>query len=86
MSLSGSYTARNFEVLRADNSNGEDLRALAFDYMRVRLASAYQLSNNVAITLDGYLNNRNSNRTNVNKIFFRSYNYYHIGIGLQVDF
>lgn len=86
MNFTGSYTARNFKVLRANDSEGNDLGLLKFDYTRLQLKAEHQLSDQLVMTFNGYINNRDSNRTNVNKLFFRSYDYYYTAVGLRFDF
>ncbi|MEM7187595.1 MAG: hypothetical protein AAF466_13140, partial [Bacteroidota bacterium] len=84
--FTASYTSRGFEKLRATDSDGLDLGLLQFDYLRLQLRGEQKLAKNLALTYNGYVNNRNSNRTNVDKLFFRSYEYYYTGIGLQFEF
>ncbi|MEL6809849.1 MAG: hypothetical protein AAFP76_00750 [Bacteroidota bacterium] len=85
MRFNASYTLRNFDVLRATDSDNTDLGALRFGYTRFRLEASYPIAKNMYLEFDGYWNGRNSNRTNVNKLFFRSYEYYHAGFGVKLD-
>ncbi len=82
----GSYTIRDFDGLNATNSAEEILGKLNFKYYRLKVDIEYELGRKLYLTANMYVNNRNSNRTNINTITFRSYDYYYAGIGLRFEF
>lgn len=81
-----SYAIRNFEQLRATDSDNNDLGLLQFNYTRINLDVTHKLSDNLSIAFDLNVNIRESNRTNVERVLFRGFDYYYTGIGLQWTF
>jgi len=85
MDVTASYTNRNYDQLRATNTNGDDLGLLKFKYYRLRVNAEKQIAHNLFITANAYVNIRESNRTNQNSLIFRGYDHFYVGFGLKIN-
>lgn len=84
--LSVSYANRKFKKLNARNINGTKIGTLEFDSFRTTMNISYKLNKKTYILSEGYFLKRESNNTNQNTTFFRSYINYYVGIGFQYKF
>lgn len=80
------YTKRNFDNLDAENSDGDVVGNLAYDYWRIRSTFEYKLNNRLSVVSEAYLLDRASNNTDVNTTAFRSYITNYVGLGLKYQF
>lgn len=86
VNLIGSYINRKYKTLEATDNNWTSLGKLTYQYYQVKLESEYRLNKKLSLTLLGFLNNRMSNKTNINSIYFRGYDYYKISLGIKYRF
>ncbi|RNC87651.1 MAG: hypothetical protein ED556_00215 [Winogradskyella sp.] len=81
-----SYTLRNYDTIEATNSNDEFLGELEYKYIRFNLNIEKEINDKWTVFLNGNFTNRNSNRTNINSVFFRSYDYSDVSLGVKFRF
>ena len=81
-----SYTLRNYATIEATNSDDEVLGKLEYNYLRINLNVENNINDQLIVFLDGNFTHRNSNRTNINSIFFRSYDYANVSLGIRYRF
>jgi len=86
VNLIGSYINRKYKTLEATDNNWTSLGKITYQYYQVKLESEYRLNKKLSLTLLGFLNNRMSNKTNINSIYFRGYDYYNISLGIKYRF
>ena len=84
--VSTSYTLRNYETIAATDINGDNIGQLEYQYLRLNFNIEKSITSKFTLFLDGNIANRDSNRTDVNSIFFRSYEYANVSLGIRYRF
>jgi len=81
-----SYTLRNYETITAIDINSDTIGQLEYQYLRLNFNIEKSITSKFTLILDGNITNRDSNRTDVNSIFFRSYEYANVSLGIRYRF
>lgn len=84
--LKGQYISRTFDKITATDINDDAVGKLKYKYVRLTASAEKKLTKNLSLTVNGYLNTRNSNQTQLTTLAFRSYDAYYAGIGLKWRF
>ena len=86
LNLTGNYVSRTYKTLRATASDNSDLGKLKYQYYQLRLEGELKLNKKLSIITNSFLNTRDSNKTNINSIYFRSYKTFYAGLGIRYRF
>ena len=86
LTLTASYINRKYKTLQATNTAGTNLGALQYQYYQLRVNGEYKLNKKLSLLVNGYINNRRSNKTNENSIYFRGYDYFNTSLGVRYTF
>jgi len=86
LGLTGSYSNRTYKTLLATDTNWKKLGKLNYEYFQIKLSAERKLNKKLSIHVNGFINNRTSNKTNTKSMYFRSYNYYNLSIGCKYRF
>lgn len=86
INLTTSYINRKYKTLLATDINNNDLGKLNYNYYQIKLVAEQKINKKLSILANGFLNNRTSNKTNTQSIYFRDYNYYNLSIGFKYRF
>ena len=86
LELTASYINRKYNTLQATNTAGTNLGVLQYRYYQLRLNGEYKLNKKLSLLINGYINNRQSNKTNENSIYFRGYDYFNTSVGVRYTF
>ena len=81
-----SYTLRNYKTIEAINIDEDNVGTLEYQYLRFNFNIEKSITKKFTVFLDGNIANRNSNRTDINSIFFRSYDYTNVSVGIRYRF
>ena len=81
-----SYISRNYKTIAATDINGDNIGQLEYQYLRLNFNIEKSITSKFTVFLDGKIANRDSNRTDVNSIFFRSYEYANVSLGIRYRF